>query len=207
MDVNCALDDLIDNLEPLEPSLPWSEVLYHKFFLQSEEDWDRLPQVGGGFGSSTTSQRRIGIIYHKSEEDLWDHLPQVGGGFGSSTTSRRRIWIVYHKSEEDLDCLPQVGGGLATFHRKAPVSADYSNFINHALPLSNGHQGLRAPPTWSGWPRYQKGLESSKLPDSAHLSALQTWEGGPSHQKGTESSNLPDLSPLFRTINLTTCRA
>jgi hypothetical protein len=32
MDVNCAIDDLIDNPEPLEPNLPRSKVLYHKFF-------------------------------------------------------------------------------------------------------------------------------------------------------------------------------
>jgi hypothetical protein len=72
MDVNHAIDDLIDNLEPLEPSLPRSEVLYHKSFYESKEDLDRLPQVGGGCW-------RIWIIYHKSEEDS-DPLPQVGGG-------------------------------------------------------------------------------------------------------------------------------
>jgi hypothetical protein len=74
MDVNYAIDDLINNLEPLEPSLPRSEVLYHKPFSESEEDLNRLPQVRGGFGSSTTSRRRTWIVYHKSEEDL-DRLP------------------------------------------------------------------------------------------------------------------------------------
>jgi hypothetical protein len=49
MDVNRAIDDLIDNLKPPELSLPRSEVLYHKSFSESEEDLDCLPQVGGGF--------------------------------------------------------------------------------------------------------------------------------------------------------------
>jgi hypothetical protein len=104
---------------------------------------DRLRQVGGGFGSSTTSQRRIWIIYDKSEEDL-DRLLQVGGG---------------------LDRLLQVGGGLATIYRRASVSVDYSNFNDDASPLASDHQGLRAPSTWLGGLGYWKGTESSKLPD------------------------------------------
>jgi hypothetical protein len=95
MDVNCAIDDLIDNLEPLKPNSPRLAILYHKL----GDDLDRLLQVRGGFGSSTTSWRMIWIVYYKSELDL-HHLPQVGGGFGSSTTSRRRIWIIYDKLEE-----------------------------------------------------------------------------------------------------------
>jgi hypothetical protein len=94
MDVNRAIDNLIDNLEPLESSLPRSEVLYHKFFSELEED---------------------------------------------------------------LDHLPQVGGGLATVHQRALVSADYSDFIDDSSPLSNGHQGLRAPSAWSGGPGHGKG--------------------------------------------------
>jgi hypothetical protein len=43
MDVNRAIDDSIDNLEPDEPNPPRSEVLYHKFFAKSEDDLDRLP--------------------------------------------------------------------------------------------------------------------------------------------------------------------
>jgi hypothetical protein len=82
MDINRAIDDSIDYLEPLEPSLPRSEVLYHKSFFESEEDLDHLPQVGGGFGSSTISRRRIWIVYHKSKEDL-DCLPQVRGGLAT----------------------------------------------------------------------------------------------------------------------------
>jgi hypothetical protein len=46
MDVNRAIDNLIDNPKPLELNPPRSEVLYHK----SEVDLDGLPQVGGGFG-------------------------------------------------------------------------------------------------------------------------------------------------------------
>jgi hypothetical protein len=88
MDVKRAIDDSIDNSQPLEPNPPRSEVLFHMFFAKLEEDFDRLPQVEGGFGSSTTSRRRIWIVYHKSEEDL-DRLLQVGGGFGLSPTSRR----------------------------------------------------------------------------------------------------------------------
>jgi hypothetical protein len=46
MDVNRAIDNLIDNLGPIELSPPRSKVLYHKSFSESEEDLDRLPQVG-----------------------------------------------------------------------------------------------------------------------------------------------------------------
>jgi hypothetical protein len=96
-----------------------------------------------------------------------------------------------------LDRLPQLEGGQATLHRRAPFPADYSDFINDATPLSNGHQGLMAPPTWSGEPRHQKGTEPSKLPGSAHLSALSTWSCGPGFRKGTEPSELPSSAHLF----------
>jgi hypothetical protein len=43
-------------------------------------------------------------------------------------------------------------------------------------------------------------MESSKLPGSAHLSALSTWSGDLGHWRGTKSSKLPDPSPLFRAI-------
>jgi hypothetical protein len=132
-----------------------------------------------------------------------DHLLRVGGGFGSSTTTtRRRTWIVCHYNlEEDLVCLPQVGGGLAAVHQRAPISADYSDFVNDALPLSNGHQGLMVPPTWSGGPGHRNSTESSKLPSSAHLSKLSTWSGRLGHWTGTESSKLPDPNPPFYIIN------
>jgi hypothetical protein len=38
MDINGAIDDLIDNREPLEPNPPRLEVLYYN----SKEDLDRL---------------------------------------------------------------------------------------------------------------------------------------------------------------------
>jgi hypothetical protein len=142
MDVNCAIDDLIDNLEPLKPNSP-----------------------------------RLAILYHKLGDDL-DRLLQVRGGFGSSTTSWRMIWIVYYKSELDLHHLPQVGGVLATVHQRAPVPTDYSDFINNTLTLSNGHQGLRAPPTWLGGLRNRTGTESSKLPSSAHFFYTFNLVGG-----------------------------
>jgi hypothetical protein len=55
MDINRAIDDLIDNLKPLELSLPRSEVLHHKSFSESKEDLDHLPQVRGGL--ATVHQR------------------------------------------------------------------------------------------------------------------------------------------------------
>jgi hypothetical protein len=88
MDVNRAIDNLIDNMGPLEPNLSLSEVLYHKL----EEDLDCLPQVEGGFGPSTTGQRRIWIIYNKSEEDK---TPSIEGLPSPLTT----------RTEEDLDHL------------------------------------------------------------------------------------------------------
>jgi hypothetical protein len=68
MDVNRAIDDFIDNLEPLEPSLPRSEVLYHKSLSESEEDLDCLLQVGGG---EATVYRRAPIFddYSGSDDD------------------------------------------------------------------------------------------------------------------------------------------
>jgi hypothetical protein len=90
---------------------------------------------------------RSEVLYHKSEKDL-DRLQQVEGAFGSSTTSRRRIWIAYYKLEVDLDHLLQVGEGLASINRMAPVLADYSDFINNAIPLPNGHHGLMALQSW-----------------------------------------------------------
>jgi hypothetical protein len=48
-----------------------------------------LLQVGGGFGSSMTSRRKIWIAYDKSEEDM-ERLLQVGGGYGSLPTNQRR---------------------------------------------------------------------------------------------------------------------
>jgi hypothetical protein len=108
-----------------------------------------------------------------------DHLPQVGGGFGSSTTSWRRIWIVYHKSKEDLDCLLQAEGRLASIHQRALVPDDYSNFINDALPLSNGHQGLIAPPTWSGRPGHWKGTSPPRYPAQPTFLRLQLGRAGP----------------------------
>jgi hypothetical protein len=66
MDINCAIDDLIDNPEPLELNPSRSKVVYHKLYAKSEEDLDHLPQVGGVFGSSMTSWRRIWIINYKS---------------------------------------------------------------------------------------------------------------------------------------------
>jgi hypothetical protein len=38
MEINRAIDDSIDDSEPLEPNPPWLEVLYHKL----EKDLDRL---------------------------------------------------------------------------------------------------------------------------------------------------------------------
>jgi hypothetical protein len=64
--------------------------------------------------------------YDKSEENL-DRLLQVGGGFGSSTSSWRRT--SQHLSN-------------------GSILADYSDFINNAIPLPNGHQHLMAPQSW-----------------------------------------------------------
>jgi hypothetical protein len=108
----------------------------------------------------------------------------------------------FRESEEDLDHLPQVGGGVATVHRRAPIPVDYSDFINDASPLSSGHQGLKAPSTWSGGLGHRKGTKSSKLPDLSHLFAPSIWSNGLGHRKGTESSKLLDFSPPFCTLNL-----
>jgi hypothetical protein len=91
-----------------------------------------------------TNPPRSEVLYHKSEKDL-DCLRQVERAFGWSTTSRMRIWIAYCKSEEDLDRLLQVGEGPTNIYRMVPIPVDYSDFINNAIPLPNGHHGLTAP--------------------------------------------------------------
>jgi hypothetical protein len=63
-----------------------------------------------------------------------------------------------------LDRLLQVGRGLASIHRRAPVSPDYSDFVNDALPLSNGHRGLMVPPSWLGGPGHWKGMIPPSYP-------------------------------------------
>jgi hypothetical protein len=130
-----------------------------------------------------------------------DHLPQVGGGFGSSTTSWRRIWIVYHKSKEDLDCLLQAEGRLASIHQRALVPDDYSNFINDALPLSNGHQGLIAPPTWSGRPGHWKGTSPPRYPAQPTFLRLQLGRAGPGIGR-VRVLQATRLSPPFCASNL-----
>jgi hypothetical protein len=127
--------------------------------------------------SSSSSRRRIWIIYDKSEKDL-DCLLQVGGGFGSSTTSWRRIWITYYKSEEDLDHLLQVREGLANIHQRAPIPADYPDFINNAIPLPNGHRSLMAPPSWLGGPRHWKGMSPPSYPAQPTFLRLHLGRAG-----------------------------
>jgi hypothetical protein len=60
-----------------------------------------LNQIPLSQRSSTTSRRRIWIVYDKSKENL-DRLQQVEGEFGWSTD----------KLKEDLDHLLQVAGGF-----------------------------------------------------------------------------------------------
>jgi hypothetical protein len=162
-----------------------------------------------------------------------DRLPQVGGGFGSSTTSQRRT--SQHPS-------------------KGSRPANYLDLMNDALPLSNSHRGLVAPPSWSGgpehwkgtsppsyptqltflrlqlcwtgpgigrarvlqatrfsppfcasnlvgWARVLEGHESSKLPGLSYLSAPPSWSGGPGHWKGTSPSSYP-VQPIFLCLQL-----
>jgi hypothetical protein len=78
MEINRAIDDSIDDSEPLDRSPPRSGLLYYK----SEEDLDRLRQVGGGLGLPITSRMRIGIAYFKLEEAS-DRLLQVGEGLAN----------------------------------------------------------------------------------------------------------------------------
>jgi hypothetical protein len=71
---------------------------------------------------------------------------------------------VYHKSEEDLDRLLQVGEGLASIHQRASIPANYSDFMNGALPLPDAHHGLMAPLSWSGGPRHWKSTSPPSYP-------------------------------------------
>jgi hypothetical protein len=143
------------------------------FFPKLEKDLDHLPQVGGAFGSSTTSRRRIWIVYDKSEEDL-DHLRQVGGGFGSSTTSRRRI------------------GSSTTSRRRTSQHPSKGSYPRRLLgPHQRRHTFTKRPPRPDGASilvrraRALEGHESSKLPGSAHLFVPPSWSGRLGHWKGT----------------------
>jgi hypothetical protein len=143
---------------------------------------------------------RSEVLYHKSEEDL-DSLRQVRGGFGSSTTSQKRIWIAYYKSEEDLDRLLQVKEGLANIHRRALDPADYSDFINKAILLPNGHHGLMVPPSWSGRPGHWKGMSPPSYPAQPTFLCLHlVWAGsGIGRARVLKATH---LSPPFCAINL-----
>jgi hypothetical protein len=141
MDINRAIDDSIDNLEPLEPNLPRSEVLYHKFFAKSKADLDRLRQV---------------------EEDL-DHLLQVGGVFGSSTTSQRRTSQHPLKGSRPRRLL-RLHQQCHTF-TKQPSRPDGASILVGWARALEGHESLKlpssahlfAPPSWSGGPGHWKG--------------------------------------------------
>jgi hypothetical protein len=174
MDVNCAIDDLIDNLEPLELNPPRLEVLHHKFFAKLKEDLECLSQVEGGFGSSMRSWRRIWIVYYKSKEYL-DRLLQVGGIFGSSTTSQRRT--SQHPSKGSHP------GRLLRFHQRRTTLIKWP-------PRPDGASIL------VGRARALEGHKSSKLPSSAHLVAPPSRSGGPEHWKGTSPPSYP-IQPTF----------
>jgi hypothetical protein len=79
-----------------------------------------------------------------------------------------------------LDRQLQVGGGLASIHQRAPVPADYSDFINDALPLSNGHWGLLVPPTWSGGPGHWNGTSPPSYLAQPTFLRFQLRRAGPS---------------------------
>jgi hypothetical protein len=100
-----------------------------------------------------------------------------------------------------LDCLLQVGGGLASINRRALVPADYSDFINDALPLLNGHRGLMAPPTWSGGPGHWKGTSPPSYSAHSTFLRIQFSQAGP----GIGRTRVPQatrLSPPFYVSNL-----
>jgi hypothetical protein len=142
MEINRAIDDSINNSEPLKPNPLRSEVLYQ----EPEEDLDRLQQVGGGFGSSMTSRRRIWIIYDQSEEDL-DHLLQVGEGLANI---HQRTAVLLHP--------PRLIGPhhqRHTFIKRPSWPVGASILVGRAKAL--------------------EGHESSKLPGSTHLFAPQSW--------------------------------
>jgi hypothetical protein len=52
-----------------------------------------------------------------------------------------------------------------------------------------------------------EGHESSKVPGSAHLFALQSWKGRPRYRKGMEPSKIPGLAHHYAPATSTTCRA
>jgi hypothetical protein len=80
-----------------------------------------LPQLKGGFGSPTTSWRRIWIVYDKLEEDL-DRLLQAGGEVASihqrAPRPRRLLWL----HQRCLFVPPSWSGGSGHWKGMSPPS-------------------------------------------------------------------------------------
>jgi hypothetical protein len=134
-----------------------------------------LPQVGEGFGSSTTSRRSIWMVYDKSEENL-DRLLQVGGGFGLSTSSRRSTNQHLSNGSHPRRLL-ELHQQRRTF-TKRPPRPDGASILVRRARVSEGH-------------------ESSKLPGSAHPFNTLILVGRARASEGHESSKLPGLAHLF----------
>jgi hypothetical protein len=193
MDVNRAIDDFIDNLEPLEPSPPRSEVPYHKSLSESEEDLDRPLQVRGGL-ANVYRRAPVSVDYSDFNDDA-SPLSSCHQGLRAPST-----WsggLGYRKGMEssklpDLSppsCAINLVGWarVSEGHNVLQATRPQPTFLRHHIGrVGSGIGRARSPPSY---------------PTSAHLPVPSAWSGGLEHRKGTESSKLPDLSPTFCAIN------
>jgi hypothetical protein len=199
-------------------------IVYYK----SKEYLDRLLQVGGIFGSSTTSQRRTSqhpskgshpgrlLRFHQRRTTLIKWPPRPDGA--SILVGRARA-LEGHKSSKLPSSVhpfapPFWLGGPRHWKGTSPPSYPAQPtllrlHLGRAGPSIGRARVLQAtrfsPPFCAsnlvGRAQALEGHEASKLLGSTHLYTLSTWSGGLGHQMGTQSSKLPDPSPLLCATN------
>jgi hypothetical protein len=137
-----------------------------------EENLDRLLQVGGGFGSSTSSRRRTN-----------QHL--------SNGSHPRRILRLYQQRHTFTKRLPRPDdNSIMVGQARALEGHESSKLPGSAHPFSTLLLVGRA--------RASEGHESSKLHGSANLSLPTTRLGEPGHRKGTSPPSYPAQPTLLR---------
>jgi hypothetical protein len=164
--------------------LAWKSTVQSTTRSTTRNPSKRIPL---GRRSSTTSRRRIWIVYDKSKEHL-DGLRQVGGEFGLPTASRRRIWIIYFNSEKDQPASTE------WFHPRQLLGLHQQRhtFIKR-LPWPDGASIL------VGQARASEGHESSKLPGSAHPFGVSILVGRARASEGLSPPNYPaQPTPFLR---------
>jgi hypothetical protein len=173
MDVNRAINDFIDNLEPLEPSLPRSKVSYHNSLSESEEDLDHLLQVGGGL--ATVYRRAIVSVDYSDFNDDASPLSSSHQGLRAPSTWSDRLG---YRNGMESSKLPDLSPPSCTInlvgrarvlegHSVLQATRPQPTFLRHHLGrVGSGIGRARSPPSY---------------PTSAHLPMPSAWSGGLEH--------------------------